>query len=269
MDKSKTLGQFNSSELIVNNEPDVPLRVPLENASIIHSTKIEMMKKRNHDRKEHVVSNLQLQAEQTKKEHMDRLKKKRKLMKAVEENYRDELKYQKKELQERKNKYDSIIENKRKMDKRREFRALKEYREHIQEVQHGQLQASPILQKTISNLKSSRKPSLASFKPMQTENHQYSSVSLDPQLEQLVAGKLEQYSKKQERSTTIYREKLNKIKEEKQRYNQKIAEIRNQVEEKQINQQTSYGRYVLPHYWDEDLTRKGNEAKNLKEFVVL
>lgn len=25
----------------------------------------------------------------------------------------------------------------------------------------------------------------------------------------------------------------------------------------------------MAHHWDEDLTRKGNEAKNLKEFVVL
>lgn len=58
VNKSMTMGQFNSQDLIVNNEPDVPLRVPLEAAQMIHSTKIEMMKKKNHDRKEHVVSNL-------------------------------------------------------------------------------------------------------------------------------------------------------------------------------------------------------------------
>lgn len=88
---------------------------------------------------------------------MDRLKKKRKLMKAVEENYKDELKYQTKELKERKTKYDSIIENKRKMEKRNEYRAMKEYRAHIKEIKDGGPRGSPRWQQTMSNLKSSRK----------------------------------------------------------------------------------------------------------------
>ena len=38
---------FDSNELIVNSKPDIPLKVPIERASIAASLRVEELKKKN------------------------------------------------------------------------------------------------------------------------------------------------------------------------------------------------------------------------------
>ena len=46
---------FYSTDLIVNSQPDLPLKVPLDKAALAYSAKVEIMKKRNIDRYENVA----------------------------------------------------------------------------------------------------------------------------------------------------------------------------------------------------------------------
>lgn len=88
-------------------------------------------------------------------------------------------------------------------------------------------------------------------------------------IQEEIENKLELMEVKQFRSNELYQEKLALIKQQKQQYNQKVEEIRIQNEQNQVNKQTRVGGYMLPNYYDEDIGRKENEAKNMKEFVYI
>lgn len=77
-------------DLVVNLNPDVPLKVPLGQSSLTKWQKVEILKKKNLDRYETVAQNLQSIAEVEKKEMYEKLKKKKKLLQKVEENYKNE-----------------------------------------------------------------------------------------------------------------------------------------------------------------------------------
>ena len=49
---------LDSSELIVNNQPDLPLKVPLEKSSLAASVRVELLKKKNLERFEGVAHRL-------------------------------------------------------------------------------------------------------------------------------------------------------------------------------------------------------------------
>lgn len=77
---SKVLAErinFESSDLIVNNRPDLPLKVPLEQSSLAASVRVEQLKKKNLLRFEGVAHRLKEQAEQQKLEYSKKIKQKR------------------------------------------------------------------------------------------------------------------------------------------------------------------------------------------------
>ena len=77
-------------DLVVNLNPDVPLKVPLDQSSLTKWQRVEILKKKNLDRYETVAQNLQSLAEVEKKEMYEKLRKKKKLLHKVEENYKNE-----------------------------------------------------------------------------------------------------------------------------------------------------------------------------------
>ena len=79
-------------DLIVNNKPDLPLKVSLERASLAASVRVEEMKKKNLSRFESVAHNLQNQAEHEKLEYARKFKQKKKTLKAVEDYVKNEKK---------------------------------------------------------------------------------------------------------------------------------------------------------------------------------
>jgi hypothetical protein len=72
---------FDRSELIVNAEPDVPLKVPLDIHSLRYDNKARLLKQKNLERFEKVAQNLNSQAEQEKHFIQQKLKKKQKTLK--------------------------------------------------------------------------------------------------------------------------------------------------------------------------------------------
>lgn len=76
--------KLNRNELVVNNDPDLPLFVPLNYSSLELSERVELMKKKNLDRFETAAKNLELLADREKHEMMEKIKKKKKYMKSVE-----------------------------------------------------------------------------------------------------------------------------------------------------------------------------------------
>lgn len=55
-----------SNELVVNLKPEIPLKVPLERASLHVFEKVELLKRKNLSRYEVVALNLEKQANQIK-----------------------------------------------------------------------------------------------------------------------------------------------------------------------------------------------------------
>ena len=78
------------SNLVVNNDPDIPLKVPLEYSSTLKAIQVADLKQRNLERYEKVAQNLDRLAEQDRQDYLDKLKKEKKKMKNMEENYKNE-----------------------------------------------------------------------------------------------------------------------------------------------------------------------------------
>jgi len=68
---------FFTQDLIVNNQPDLPLRVSLDAYKLPAAEKISQMKQNNLGRMEAVARNLQMNAEREKDYYVARLKKKK------------------------------------------------------------------------------------------------------------------------------------------------------------------------------------------------
>ena len=80
----------NKSGLIVNHDPDIPLRVPLEKSSSLNAIKVQDLKNRNLQRFEKVAQNLNSLAEQDKLDYLEKLRIEKQKLKTVEENYQNE-----------------------------------------------------------------------------------------------------------------------------------------------------------------------------------
>lgn len=89
------------SSLIVNNEPELPLKVPLEYCSLPIGQKVEDLKKRNMDRHESAAVKLGELAERERLLYLEKLKKRKKMNKLVEEQYRNERTIAQSQLQDR------------------------------------------------------------------------------------------------------------------------------------------------------------------------
>ena len=66
------------STLIVNNDPDIPLKAPLEYSSTLKAIQVADLKQRNLERYEKVAQNLDRLAEQDSQVYLDKLKKEKK-----------------------------------------------------------------------------------------------------------------------------------------------------------------------------------------------
>lgn len=78
--------------LIVNSQPDLPLRVPIDSQSMNYCSRAESLKQKNLQRLEIVAKNLENRAELEKMEMLEKLKKKKKSMAQVHDNYNNERK---------------------------------------------------------------------------------------------------------------------------------------------------------------------------------
>lgn len=54
---------IDKTDLIVNSDPEIPLRVPIDSQSLSHVNRAEFLKKKNLSRLEKVAKNLEDQAE--------------------------------------------------------------------------------------------------------------------------------------------------------------------------------------------------------------
>lgn len=73
------------SGLVVNNEPELPLKVPLEYSSRPIGQKVEDLKKRNMDRHESAATKLGELAERERLIYLEKLKKRKKMSTLIEE----------------------------------------------------------------------------------------------------------------------------------------------------------------------------------------
>ena len=119
---------LNTNELVVNNDPDLPLFVPLNYSSLELSERVELMKKKNLDRFETAAKNLEVQAEREKHELMEKLKKKKKYMKSVEKNYELERHYTKSLIDKRKSKAEGALKFMKDKEKKLENQGMRAYR---------------------------------------------------------------------------------------------------------------------------------------------
>lgn len=74
-----------ASSLVVNNQPELPLAVPLEYSSLPIGQKVEDLKKRNMVRHESAAAKLGELAERERLLYLEKLKKRKKMNKLVEE----------------------------------------------------------------------------------------------------------------------------------------------------------------------------------------
>lgn len=109
-----SMGSFSPSKLdtnslVVNNDPDVPLYVPLHFSSLEMSERVELMKQKNLNRFETAAKNLELLADKEKHDYLEKLKKKKKFIKSVEKNYEMERHFTKEIISKRRTKAEQIL----------------------------------------------------------------------------------------------------------------------------------------------------------------